>query len=93
MFYKAHAFDQPIGEWDVSSVKEMSFMFCKAKKFNQPLGSWNVSSVKNMRHMFDEAISFYQPLNDWNVDPESVNTENMFLRTNYKNRCDMYLSR
>ena len=45
MFCDANAFNQPIGNWDVSKVSDMSYMFCSAKAFNQPIGNWDVSNV------------------------------------------------
>ena len=45
MFSGAAAFNQPIGDWYVSSVTTMAYMFKGAAAFNQPIGDWNVSSV------------------------------------------------
>lgn len=67
MFEGAEKFNQPLNEWDVSNVQDMSKMFCKASSFNQPLNDWNVSNVENMVQMFDDASSFNQPLDHWNV--------------------------
>ena len=39
------AFNQPLGNWDVSNVTDMSGMFNDANLFNQPLSNWNVSNV------------------------------------------------
>ena len=41
MFREARAFNQPIGEWDVSKVTYMNSMFYEASAFNQPIGAWD----------------------------------------------------
>ena len=48
MFEEASNFNQPLNDWDVSSVTNMSCMFYGASSFNQPLNDWDVSSVTNM---------------------------------------------
>ncbi len=60
-------FNQPIGEWDVSSVTNMGLMFCYANSFNQPIGEWDTSNVTHMDYIFKDAESF---------DAESFNPEN-----------------
>src|SRR5690606_34559798 len=56
-----------IESWDVSHVRDMSFMFRGAKNFNQDISSWNVSSVTNMSSMFHGATSFNQDISGWDV--------------------------
>jgi surface protein len=57
MFGHASAFNQPIGEWNVSNVTTMDRMFLGASKFNQPIGEWNVSNVTTMDRMFWELVN------------------------------------
>ena len=66
MFQSATAFNQNIGNWDVSKVTRMDGMFANTP-FNQPIGNWNVSGVTNMSAMFINAISFNQDLSSWCV--------------------------
>jgi len=37
MFFNASSFNQPLNNWNVSKVTDMSFMFWHAESFNQPL--------------------------------------------------------
>ena len=58
MFKGAFKFNQPVGKWNTSSVKNMSRMFQDAFSFNQDLSSWNTDSVKDIHGMFCGALSF-----------------------------------
>ena len=62
--------NQPLNNWDVSNVTDMSRMFNSATSFNQPLNDWDVSNddwdghrshVTTMDDMFLGATSFNQP--------------------------------
>jgi surface protein len=64
MFYNS-TFNQPIGNWDVSSVINMYGMFDNTS-FNQDISSWDVSNVTNMNGMFYNS-TFNQPIGNWDV--------------------------
>ena len=66
MFFDNEVFNQPIDNWDVSNVTDMSYMF-ETAQFNQPIGNWDVSSVTNMFLMFASSSAFNQPIGDWDV--------------------------
>ena len=45
MFYYNLAFNQPVGDWDVSNVTNMYYMFAANPAFNQDIGNWAVNNV------------------------------------------------
>ena len=45
-------FNGDISNWDVSNVKNMSYMFWGCKKFNQDISNWDVSNVSNREQIF-----------------------------------------
>jgi len=67
MFQDAALFNGSIGDWNTSSVTDMSDIFFEAVSFNQPLNSWNTSSVTDMTSMFAFASSFNQPIGGWDT--------------------------
>merc|ERR1712176_356818 len=62
-------FDQPIWEWNVSSVTSMDGMFAHSP-FNQPIKEWDASKVTGMDYMFKDS-KFNQPIEDWDVSSVS----------------------
>ena len=58
-------FDGDISEWNVSNVRNMSYMF-RGCRFNGDISKWDVSKVSNMFSMFAESF-FNGDLSKWNV--------------------------
>ncbi|WP_430815309.1 BspA family leucine-rich repeat surface protein [Carboxylicivirga sp. RSCT41] len=71
MFRSNDAFNQDISNWDVRSVKNMSYMFMLSDGFNnnnQPL-NWGdkTAKVETMRNMFYKASIFNQDISEWSI--------------------------
>ena len=58
-------FNGDISEWDVSKVRDMSFMF-DGSKFNGDISKWDVSNVTDMRYMFSRSY-FNGDISRWDV--------------------------
>ncbi len=56
-----------ISNWDVSNVKNMSWVFYCCENFNCNISCWDVSNVENMNGMFFECENFNQDLSQWDV--------------------------
>lgn len=67
MFCSANAFNQPIGNWNVSNVQHFTEMFYNAKAFNQPIPTWNLTGSTSTKGMFKMAINFNQDISGWNT--------------------------
>jgi surface protein len=75
MFQNNRAFNQNIGRWNVSNVRNMSIMFLNASMFNNDasnsIQSWKAPKCTNFSSMFNGASRFNQPLLDL-VDTSGV---------------------
>jgi surface protein len=66
--FQSTPFNQPIGNWNVDSFTNMSFMFYTTPRFNQDLSNWNVSRVTNFSRAFGTSIfnnSGSAGINNW----------------------------
>ena len=77
----------PIGDWDVSSMTDMSCMFINARSFNGNISKWDMSSVKDMSSMFRRASSFNGDVAKWDVS-RVKDMSNMFVSATSFN-CDV----
>lgn len=78
-------FNNSINNWNVSNVKNISFIFSFCNLFNQPLNSWNTSGITNMSYVFYGASIFNQPLNNWNTSAVTT-MSSMFFDANAFNQ-------
>ena len=64
--YTEHDFN--VSKWDMSNVKNMSYMFYKCYKFTgKGIGNWNVSNVTDIGGMFAGCEKFDCDLSNWDV--------------------------
>jgi hypothetical protein len=66
-FYNTLLFNNPIGEWDTSSVTSMEGMFFYAFAFHQDISHWDTFNVANMNRMFLAASAFQRDIRMWCV--------------------------
>ncbi|CAK9022974.1 unnamed protein product [Durusdinium trenchii] len=55
------------GEWNVSSVNNMSGLFKDLDGFNENISAWDTSKVVDMSSMFHRATSFNMPIGSWDT--------------------------
>merc|ERR1719201_3106010 len=69
----------PIGEWDVSKVRDMDNIFDGATSFDGDISKWEVSAVTSMSRMFQGASLFNSDLSKWDVS-NVITMESMFMK-------------
>jgi surface protein len=60
-------FNQPIDNWNTSTVNNMVGIFSFNTEFNQNISSWNVGNVASFQSAFQGASAFNQPIGSWDV--------------------------
>jgi surface protein len=73
----------PIGEWDVSNVRDFSHVFDARRNpllidFNEDISKWDVSNATDLNHMFSGCQSFNADLSRWNVS-KATDLHSMFI--------------
>jgi len=77
-----------ISKWDVSNVKNMSYMFKNCKGFNQNLSEWKLNSIENMSYMFSDISMPEKWSLNWVIpkqpeqpeEPKQPKLKNMFYK-------------
>jgi hypothetical protein len=75
-----HAFNQPIGKWDVGNVTNMANMLSRGV-FNQDISKWNTSKVTDMTGMFTSSTKFSYSIGKWNFGNVAAGNMGMGLNT------------
>ena len=79
MFNSAESFNQPVGNWDVSSLESMVGAFNYANSFNQSLEGWNLKSLKHsnsssydiaLAYCAMDCINYSRTLRAWATNPD-----------------------
>ena len=70
MFSGQNSFNQPIEEWDVSNVTDMSYML-QAADFNRPIGIWDtrklITASRMLQGDINNGFTFNQSLSAWKL--------------------------
>ncbi|MFC8731426.1 BspA family leucine-rich repeat surface protein [Luteimicrobium sp. NPDC057192] len=71
--------------WNVSNVRDMSFMFA-GSTYNKSLAGWNTSSVTTMSSMFEGATAFNSNIGGWSQTGAVTTMDRMFYGASSFNR-------
>jgi hypothetical protein len=66
-FQNCAAFNNPLNNWDVSSVIGFTAAFSGASAFNQDISGWDTGNSSAFNAMFSNALAFNQNISSWNV--------------------------
>jgi surface protein len=67
LFNNCFVFNQPLDQWNTSSLTTAINLFANCYLFNQPVAGFDVSGVTNMSSMFLRCYAFNQPIGNWDV--------------------------
>ena len=56
-----------IQTWDISKMRDFSYMFSNLPTFNENISGWNMENCERADHMFQNCYSFSQDLSKWNL--------------------------
>ena len=73
-----------LANWDVSNVKDASYMFMDCSDITDvsPLANWKLSSITTIKQIFaDTSVTDATCLENWAIDQNHVDTNNAFPRT------------
>ena len=73
-------FNGNISQWDVSNVRDMSFMFFNSL-FDGDISNWNVSNTEDMSYMFTKSL-FNSNISNWDVSSVK-DTSWMFYKSDF----------
>lgn len=65
MFMGCTSFNSNLNSWNLTPVRETSYMFYNATSFNGNISAWDMSNVTNTQYMFANAYSFNQDISGW----------------------------
>ena len=77
MFEGTTHFNRPIGNWDVTSLKDGSKMF-KNSVFNQVITDWSLDSAENLDEMFFDNSVFNKWIGTWQFHLNKVKSKENF---------------
>ena len=77
MFEGATKFNRPIGNWDVTSLKDGSKMF-KSSVFNQVIADWALDSAEDLDEMFSSNSAFNKWIGTWHEHISKVKSKENF---------------
>jgi surface protein len=81
VFKNAFSFTGSFGNgFDISSVKNTSYMFANAYNFKGDVSNWDTHNVEKMNNMFENCSSFNSNLSLWNFE-KCQNASNMLYGT------------
>ena len=90
MFQNATAFNQPIGNWNVSKVTNMTSMFAGATAFDQDIGNWDIVAVTSITGFMSSktpatfsAANLDAIYNGWSSRPSNSNLSISFGTAKY----------